>query len=117
MWVPAGLGRHLDHRIVARAAAELVQGGMTGVGFYEDRPYASYLDEDAMAQELGDLGLELGPEDVSGPIGEATQRLVARCYPSQMDDFFRDAQRHDRESGRPERVWWPFTPPDRGGSR
>lgn len=117
LWVPAGLGRHLDHRIVARAAAELVQRGETGVAFYEDRPYASYLDEHDMAAELAELGLALEPEDVSGPISEATQRLVARCYPSQMDTFFRDAQRHDRASGRPERVWRPVTPPDPGGSR
>jgi hypothetical protein len=117
LWVPAGLGRHLDHRIVAWAAAELVRGGASGVRFYEDRPYASYLDEAALAEELGELDLDLVPEDVSGPIQESTQALVGRCYRSQMDPYFREAQRHDRESGRPERVWRPVTPEGRAGSR
>jgi LmbE family N-acetylglucosaminyl deacetylase len=117
MWVPAGLGRHIDHRIVACAAAELVADGTRGVSFYEDRPYASFLDDDAIAGELEELGLDLEPVDVSGPIAESTQRTVARCYPSQMDDFFREAQRHDRSSGRPERLWKPVTPPGPAGSR
>jgi LmbE family N-acetylglucosaminyl deacetylase len=117
IWVPAGLGRHVDHRIVAWAAADLVREGASDVRFYEDRPYASYLEAAALAEELDELGLDLVPEDVSGPIAESTQRLVGRCYRSQMDSYFREAQRHDRESGRPERVWRPVTPVDRAGSR
>jgi LmbE family N-acetylglucosaminyl deacetylase len=117
LWVPAGLGRHVDHRIVAWAAADLVRSGATGVRFYEDRPYASYLGEEALSDELAELGLDLVPEDVSGPIAETTQKIVGSCYRSQMSSFFREAQRHDRESGRPERVWRPVTPGDPAGSR
>jgi LmbE family N-acetylglucosaminyl deacetylase len=110
LWVPAGLGRHLDHRIVATAAARLVGEGVDGIAFYEDRPYVSYLDDDDLAAELAPLGLDLVAEQVSGPVTAATQARVRRCYPSQMDSFFSEAQRRDLERGLCERVWRPRSP-------
>ena len=107
LWVPAGIGRHVDHRIVAMAAAELVRGGETGVAFYEDRPYAADYDDGEMLGEMAELGLDLEPRIVSGPVRESTHRAVQRIYRSQMDDYFLAAQRKDLELGRPERVWVP----------
>ncbi len=65
MWAPAGLGRHLDHWIVAQAAADLVHAGVGGIGFYEDRPYCASLDDDETADQLAELGFEFEAHDVS----------------------------------------------------
>lgn len=117
LWVPAGLGRHVDHRLVALAGASLVRSGTDGIAFYEDRPYASFLEGAELEAELDELGLDLGREDVSGPISESTHARVRSCYRSQMSDFFLEAQRQDLASERPERVWRPVKPEDQGGSR
>lgn len=103
--VPAGLGRHVDHRIVAAAGVRAVRAGLGPVGFYEDRPYAAYMDPDGIGAELADLGLELRVQDMSGPISESTQRAVRRIYRSQMDGYFLEAQRRDRDRDRIERIW------------
>lgn len=105
--VPAGLGGHLDHRLVATAGVRCHRGGVAEVAFYEDRPYTAYLGEEELESQLGALGLELEPRDVSGPISESTQRTVARIYRSQMDGYFLDAQRRDRAHGARERIWVP----------
>lgn len=105
--LPAGLGRHVDHRIVAAAGTRAVRAGLGTVAFYEDRPYTAYMDDAGIAAELAELGLGLEAQDVSGPIEEKTQRAVRRIYRSQMDDYFTDAQKRDREDGRPERIWVP----------
>lgn len=105
--VPAGLGRHLDHRIVAHAGVRALRAGLGPVAFYEDRPYTAYLGPDEVAAELAELGLELEPQEVSGPISEKVQRSVRRIYRSQMDEYFLDAQRRDREGGDCERIWVP----------
>lgn len=105
--LPAGLGRHVDHRIVAAAGARAVRAGLGTVAFYEDRPYTAYMSDADIAAELAELGLELEAQDVSGPIEEKTQRAVRRIYRSQMNDYFTDAQRRDTEYGRSERIWVP----------
>lgn len=107
MLVPAGLGRHVDHRIVAAAGARAVRAGLGEIAFYEDRPYAAYMDDAEVAAELAELGLDLVGQDVSGPIEERTQRSVRRIYRSQMNDYFTDAQRRDLDGGRCERIWVP----------
>lgn len=107
LWVPAGLGRHVDHRMVAGCGADLVRRGCDGIAFYEDRPYTAYLDDEEIERQLGELDLHLEPVDVSGPIAVSTHDAVRRIYRSQMDEYFLDAQRRDRESGRTERIWVP----------
>lgn len=107
MLVPAGLGRHVDHRIVAAAGARAVRAGLGELAFYEDRPYAAYLDDAGIAAELAELGTDLAAQDVSGPIEERTQRSVRRIYRSQMNAYFADAQRRDLDGGRCERIWTP----------
>jgi LmbE family N-acetylglucosaminyl deacetylase len=105
--VPAGLGGHADHRIVALAAASVRPRLPVPVGFYEDRPYVAYLDDATRADQMGPLGEHLEPCTVSGPVTAATQDRVRRSYPSQMDDFFVEAMAHDRAAGSVERVWFP----------
>ncbi len=105
--VPAGLGGHVDHRIVAEAAAALCTTSRVPIGFYEDRPYVAHLDKGTVSDQLGQLGLELQPHAVSGPVSRSTQRLVRRCYPSQMDPYFLQAMEHDLATGAVERAWFP----------
>ncbi len=103
----AGLGGHVDHRIVALAAASVAPAIPTALGFYEDRPYVAYLDEGAIRAQLEPLGPDLTVRDVSGPIRAATHRRVRRCYPSQMDPYFTRAMDQDLAAGAAERVWFP----------
>ncbi len=106
LWVPAGLGGHIDHRVIASAGAELAARGRK-VAFYEDRPYVSYLSDDEIARELSPLELELECRAVSRPIQASTQRRVRAIYRSQMGPYFSDAQGFDLERGLCERVWIP----------
>lgn len=105
--VPAGLGGHADHRIVALAAASVARDLPLAVGFYEDRPYVAYLDDAGIAAQLEPLGLDLEVREVSPPVTSATQRRARRCYPSQMDTFFAEAMDRDVLAGARERVWFP----------
>ncbi len=105
--VCAGLGGHVDHRIVARAAAGLVGTLACPVGFYEDRPYVSHLGVDQRDEQLADLRLELQPVDVSSAVTRSTQMRARRCYPSQMAPFFEEAMDLDLVVDARERVWFP----------
>ncbi len=105
--VPAGLGGHVDHRIVALAAASVAPSLPVALGFYEDRPYVAYLDDRTIRDQLAPLGLDLSPRDVSGPIRATTHRRVRRCYPSQIDPYFTRAMDRDLAAGAVERVWFP----------
>lgn len=105
--VAAGLGGHVDHRLLALAAASLVGTVDRPIGFYEDRPYAAYLDPAARDAQLAPLGLSLEPLDVSGPMTRSTQMWARRCYPSQMAPFFEEAMDLDRAEASRERVWFP----------
>jgi LmbE family N-acetylglucosaminyl deacetylase len=105
--VPAAIGGHVDHQLVARAGADLVAAGAAGIGFYEDRPYASFLSPDELAEQVSLLRVPLRPVEVSGPVGERCHRLLRRCYPSQLDDYFLDAMAADRARGAVERVHLP----------
>jgi hypothetical protein len=106
--VPAGLGGHVDHRIVALAAATVRTQLAVPVGFYEDRPYVAYLDERERSDQLDSLGVELESRAVSGPVRPETQRRVRRAYPSQIDDYFVAAMERDLAAGAVERVWFPL---------
>lgn len=116
---PAGLGGHVDHRIVATAAARLVAAphplaaphpvapSSTPIAFYEDRPYVAHLDADELVAQLPMPVETLEPITVSGPITLATQRRIRRCYPSQMTPYFAEAMAKDLDGGECERVWSP----------
>ncbi len=106
--VPAGIGGHVDHRIVALAAVGVRDRLGAAVGFYEDRPYVSHMDPGQVEAQLDALGLEpeLDRVAVSGPIAESTQKRVRRCYPSQIDGYFVEAMHRDVADGSSERVWF-----------
>jgi LmbE family N-acetylglucosaminyl deacetylase len=57
-YAPLGVGRHVDHQIVASAADRLVRRG-ANVKFYEDFPYV--LQEDALEERRRQLGGTLEP--------------------------------------------------------
>jgi LmbE family N-acetylglucosaminyl deacetylase len=105
--VPAGLGDHLDHRLVAAAGIRLAAEHDDHLGFYEDRPYVSFLDDEVRDAQLDRLGLDLEPVEVSGPVTEGLHRRLRRCYPSQISEEFVRAMAIDRTSGARERVWLP----------
>jgi LmbE family N-acetylglucosaminyl deacetylase len=104
--VPAGLGGHVDHRLVALAGAAVDGSASTPVGFYEDRPYAAYLDDEQLRAQLAPVGEGAEAVWISGPIAESTQRRVRRSYPSQIDEYFEQAMQRDRQAGARERVWF-----------
>jgi len=106
LWVPAGVGQHVDHRLVAAGGVRVLAAGGRVV-FWEDRPYASLLREAEVAEHVAALGLDLHPVAVSGPVQRSTQRAVQRIYRSQMDDLFRASQQLDLDHGRCERAWVP----------
>lgn len=105
--VAAGLGGHVDHRLLALAASSVVQVTDTPIGFYEDRPYSAYLDELEIRRQLDPLGADLERHPASGPISARTQWRAKRCYPSQMSPYFDDAMRLDVTDGATEAVWFP----------
>ncbi|CAB4531298.1 unannotated protein [freshwater metagenome] len=105
--VAAGLGGHIDHRLLAHAAAALVGQVDTPIGFYEDRPYVSFLSADQITGQLASLGLQFEAVDVSAKVQASTQAAARLCYPSQMKPFFREAMDLDRAHGACERVWFP----------
>jgi hypothetical protein len=104
--VPAGVGDHLDHRLVAEAGRLLAAEHADAIGFYEDRPYASMAGPEAVEARLRSLRPDLVPVEVSGPVTERLHRLLRRCYPSQVDDLFVGAMAADRAAGARERVWF-----------
>lgn len=104
---PAGLGSHLDHRIVAAVGVALAGEHDDHLGFYEDRPYVSFLEPGEREAQMARLGPDLEPVDVSGPITEGLHRRLRRCYPSQISDEFVSAMDRDRSTGARERVWLP----------
>lgn len=100
---PLGIGGHVDHLICCAAAAALPPE-LGPVGFYEERPYASWLSLEEVADLARARFPDARPVPMSGPIGPVkNQRLK---YPSQFDRAFLDALEIDRREGRQERVWW-----------
>lgn len=109
---PLGIGDHIDHRLVAEAARRLLEAG-TPVAFYEDRPYAVLLDDDALAAGAARVEPRLVRRPVSGPMRRSKHERI--WYPSQFDEFFLTAIDHDERDGRREHVWvlpdatWPVS--------
>lgn len=110
IWLPAGIGGHVDHRVIAAAGAELALRPGKGphkVAFYEDRPYVSYLTDSDIGEELSVLGLDLSCREVSPRIQGSTQRTVRSIYRSQIVPYFAEAQQKDLDQERCERIWVP----------
>lgn len=105
--VPAGLGGHLDHMIIATAASRVLVDGPVPVGFYEDRPYRAYVTDQAVEARIAQLIGQAEPFVVSGEVRRRTQTMIRLCYPSQMTSYFREAMELDREGASAETVWFP----------
>ena len=109
VWFPAGMGDHVDHRIVAEVGRRIRADGRDGVGFYEDRPYVSSMDDAQRAAVIARVGGGLEPRDVSGPVSEGLHRRLRSTYRSQIHDVFDDAMAADRAAAARERVWTSMT--------
>jgi len=75
-YAPLGIGRHVDHQIVASAADRLIQRG-GNVKFYEDFPYV--LQAGALEARLQELGGTLEPAYV-----EMSEMLPQRLEASEL---------------------------------
>lgn len=106
--VPAGMGNHVDHRIVTQAALQVMDMVSTPIALYEDRPYCSYLSADERRNHIQSLSPDHTDRiEVSSTIRRSTQRRVQLSYLSQMTAYFNDAMVHDVHHGEREVLWWP----------
>jgi hypothetical protein len=99
---PLGVGDHIDHVLCAAVGREFAARGAP-VAFYEERPYRSYADDEAVAALASRLGPGLERRDASGDINSSKRRRL--FYPSQFDPFFESAAALDETEGRREHVW------------
>ena len=81
-YAPLGIGRHVDHQIVASAADRLVQRG-ANVKFYEDFPYV--LQEGALDTRLRNLGGLFEPAYVEMSEMLPLRLQAAELYTSQVE--------------------------------
>jgi hypothetical protein len=111
---PLGIGDHVDHQLVTEAARLLMEAG-TAVAFYEDRPYAAGLDDDAVIAAAKSVDERLVRRPVSGPMGPGKHKRIV--YPSQFDEYFLAAIASDEDGHKREHVWvlpdspWPVPVP------
>lgn len=89
VYAPLGVGRHVDHQTVFRAAADLAAAGWD-VWFYEDIPYA--LKPHALDARLADVARSTPLEPVARIPVESTWGAKIDAimrYPSQLETVFR----------------------------
>ncbi len=88
IYAPLGVGRHVDHQLAFRAAAELAAEGWE-VWFYEDTPYA--LRPNALDDRLADLAPTMVEPVARIPVEAVWERKLDAifCYPSQLETVFR----------------------------
>ncbi len=106
---PLALGGHLDHRTVCAAACRLLGSGRFLGLFYEDLPYAAFIEGEGIEARVGELekafGMRLEPHCWARESVEAGKRLAAACYSSQVEDgTLRALLAHGSRVGG-ERVW------------
>ena len=86
-WVPAGLGDHIDHRLVREAALSALARGClkrTNLTFYEDLPYSASVESVAEALRTRVPGFDLEPWLIGlGPRLE-DKLLALHAYGSQL---------------------------------
>jgi LmbE family N-acetylglucosaminyl deacetylase len=82
-WCPLGLGCHVDHVLTRNALFALARAGTLAV-FYEDLPYATELEEDAVLSFVRALPVEMEPVPID--ISDVWQAKLSflLCYPSQV---------------------------------
>ena len=86
VFLPLGVGGHVDHRL-GHASADGLAGSSSTVFFYEDFPYAATVG--TVEARLGEIAFPLEPEivDVSDEIDNRTAAIAA--YVSQVPTIFR----------------------------
>lgn len=115
LFIPLGIGRHVDHRIVRRAAEKSGQP----VIYYEDFPYSE--DPAAVEMALADGPWQMAPVPLSEEALEAKLDAMAR-YRSQISSFWADVEAMERAvrasavragDGEPAERYWrrPWSPP------
>jgi LmbE family N-acetylglucosaminyl deacetylase len=77
LYAPMGIGRHVDHQVVHRAAGRVERP----VTYFEDYPYAE--DQQAVQEALGSVGWQVEREPLSEEALEARIAAIA-CYSSQF---------------------------------
>lgn len=82
---PLGIGRHVDHQIVASAADRLVQRN-ANVNFYEDFPYV--LQQGALETRLQEMGGALEPAYVEMSEMLPLREEASELYSSQVQPNF-----------------------------
>lgn len=115
VYLPLGVGGHVDHRVCRRAARPILDLGI-GVRFFEDFPYA--IEPGAVERAVAESPFDLVPTvvDVASVIDRQIAAIAA--YPSQLPTIFRHygpweaAVRAYRSTvaagnGYAERVWTP----------
>ena len=119
VYAPLGVGQHVDHQVVHRAARELQAKGYR-MAFYEDTPYA--MEPGATELAVAAAGAEqwqvdtmsLAPEDLIAKVS------ALNYYRSQMYVLFGGIENMPNRvwsfaasrspgSGLAERIWWPAT--------
>jgi LmbE family N-acetylglucosaminyl deacetylase len=91
VFVPLGIGMHVDHQLVFKVGQTLAARG-TEVYAYEDCPYAIHTPE-GRERRLTALGSQVG-RTLLTPIGEMIERRLdaIACYTSQLPVIFRFTQ-------------------------
>jgi LmbE family N-acetylglucosaminyl deacetylase len=117
IYAPLGVGQHVDHQIIHRAARQLLKAGYR-VAFYDDYPYAEQ--PGATESAVVVAGSESWPaQDISLDPADLSAKVSALAYyRSQMSVLFggMDSMPNrvwsfaaSRSPGRglAERIWWP----------
>jgi len=86
VYVPLGIGGHVDHRLVHGAGASLARAGVE-VWYYEDFPYVTV--DGARERRLGELAVSVTAQTVD--IAPVLERRIAAigAYASQLATLFR----------------------------
>ncbi len=100
---PLGVGGHIDHLLVAAAARGIARRSPLRWAYYEDRPYAAVVDDEALAAFASSIDPDLVGVPLSGPVSARKHRRL--FYPTQFDPFFADAMGDDERTQRVERAW------------
>lgn len=87
-YVPLGVGGHLDHQIVSRAAEGLIANGAS-VRYYEDFPYVA--DKNALERRHEELSQQFSPLIVGVSETLHLREKAAALYASQVQISFRDS--------------------------
>ncbi len=86
LYMPLGVGNHVDHQIVCAAGSELRSAG-ADIVWYEDAPYAAKQPE-AIAQRLAVLPAQFAPAvvDITAELPRKLRAIAA--YHSQLHELF-----------------------------